>query len=105
VQKSDQNLLTAPSVPTLHPQDAAAVAAVLQVSVAALEVSMLPAQGVFAALVSVFAALVSVCIADARFLDAASAAVAVVAVRLTARACALAPAAWRYSLRYRRACL
>jgi len=69
----------------------AAVAAVLHVAVvevaavqpvAAVEVAaVLPvaAQQVFAALVSVFAALASVYIADAHFLDAVSAAVAVAA--------------------------
>ena len=63
----------------------AAVAAAAEVAVqpvAAVEVAaVLPvaAQQVFAALVSVFAALVSVYIADAHFLDAASAAVAVAA--------------------------
>src|SRR6516162_9221707 len=69
----------------------AAVAAVLHVAVvevaavqpvAAVEVAaVLPvaAQQVFAALVSVFAALASVYIADAHFLDAVAAAVAVAA--------------------------
>ena len=59
----------------------AAVAAVLHVAAAEVAaVQPVAAQQVFAALVSVFAALVSVYIADAHFLDAASAAVVVAAV-------------------------
>ena len=58
----------------------AAVAAVLPVA----------AQQVFAALVSVFAALASVYIADAHFLDAVSAAVAVAAEAAEAGAAELA---------------
>ena len=68
------------------PLDAAAAAAALEASMSpALEVSaalVLVSAAlvlVYAALVSVYAALVSVYIADARFLDAASAAVAVAA--------------------------
>src|SRR5262252_583343 len=58
----------------------AAVAAVLHVAAAEVAaVQPVAAQQVFAALVSVFAALVSVYIADAHFLDAVSAAVAVAA--------------------------
>ena len=61
--------------------------------VAAVEVAaVLPvaAQQVFAALVSVYAALVSVYIADAHFLDAVSAAVAVAAEAAEAGAAELA---------------
>ena len=56
------------------------MAAVLHVAAAEVAaVQPVAAQQVFAALVSVFAALVSVYIADAHFLDAVSAAVAVAA--------------------------
>src|SRR6516162_228245 len=58
----------------------AAVAAVLHVAVVEVAaVQPVAAEQVFAALVSVFAALASVYIADAHFLDAVSAAVAVAA--------------------------